>query len=179
MPALLWRTSTAPASANTASAKASTASGSLTSTEWARAEPICAATASALPRSMSAAWTVAPRRPKSSAVERPIPEPAPVTTTVWPANSATRAPYRLGGCEGARAVLAGALCLVEGGVRPSEELLAAGAVHGIGRHADADAQRHREIALGHRLAQALGHGERVLGAKARHQDAELLAAHAE
>src|SRR4051794_14485673 len=139
MPALLWSTSTAPASAKTASANASTAAGSLTSTACARAEGICDATDSALSPSMSAAWTVAPRRPSSSAVERPIPEPAPVTTAVWPANSGIAGPYRLGGREGARAVLARALGLVERGVGSSEKLFAAGAVDRERGHAHAHA----------------------------------------
>src|SRR6185295_4739806 len=80
-PALLTRTSTGPVRA----ARAATASGSVTSQPSARpvppASPHSAAVFSAASRSMSAHTTVAPRTAKAAAVARPIPLPAPVTTT--------------------------------------------------------------------------------------------------
>src|SRR3954451_17975353 len=95
MPALLWSTSTRPSSSNTCAANASTDSGSVTSTTCAFAlPPISRATASAASRFTSATCTFAPSFAKSSALARPIPEPAPVTTTTLPANpAASMRPY--------------------------------------------------------------------------------------
>ena len=101
-PALLWSTSTAPSSANTRSASASTEAGSRTSAvctvAWPPAAWISPATPVALASSTSTTCTLAPRRASSSAVERPMPEPAPVTTATLPAKSrsslATEPPYR-------------------------------------------------------------------------------------
>jgi hypothetical protein len=50
-----------------------------------------ARTRSAASPSRSLAWTLAPSRPNSSAVARPIPDPAPVITTTAPENSAIAA----------------------------------------------------------------------------------------
>src|SRR3954468_1277019 len=95
MPALLWSTSTRPSSSNTREANASTASGSVTSTTCAFAlPPISRVTASADSPFTSATCTFAPSFANSSALARPIPEPAPVTTTTLPANpGASMRPY--------------------------------------------------------------------------------------
>src|SRR3954469_19196783 len=95
MPALLWSTSTRPSSSNTREANASTASGSVTSTTCACAlPPISRATASADSPFTSATCTFAPSFANSSALARPIPEPAPVITTTLPANpGASMRPY--------------------------------------------------------------------------------------
>src|SRR5436190_1600470 len=187
MPALLCSTSTPLSAANTASAKASTAAGSLTSTAWAVARPppasMCETASETLSWSRSAAWTVAPSRPRRSAVERPIPEPAPVTTATCPAKflsaDGTRTRYLLRVDGGAGAVLAGALGAVESGVRASEERLPGRSVGGVAGDADADPQCQREVRLGHGQPQPLGDGHRILLVEPRHQHAELLAPDAE
>ena len=80
----MTRMSTSPAS----SARRVTAAASPTSAATKRARPPSAEIASTtfLPRSASRPWTTtsAPSRARRSAIARPIPEVAPVTSAVWP-----------------------------------------------------------------------------------------------
>src|SRR6478752_6949512 len=83
-PALLTRMSTLPAS----SARRVTAPASPTSAATKRARPRSAEIASTtvVPRPASRPWTTtsAPSRARRSAIARPIPEVAPVTSALWP-----------------------------------------------------------------------------------------------
>src|SRR5579883_322723 len=85
-PALFTSTSMVPKRASTASNMASTCALSETSAAMAIAPGIPAATSSARSRERSLTATLAPSRPKRSATARPMPWPAPVTSTPWPSN---------------------------------------------------------------------------------------------
>src|SRR3954453_2074301 len=91
MPAFECSTSTRDSSSYTRAQKASTASGSVTSTVCDTPRPPRATssptTASADSPLMSATCTLAPRRENSIALERPMPDPAPVTTTILPSKA--------------------------------------------------------------------------------------------
>ena len=85
IPALFTTTSGTPWESATRRASAATASASATSTVAATAaEPIADAVSAAAASDRSAATTRAPRAANACAVARPIPLPAPVTTTSAP-----------------------------------------------------------------------------------------------
>src|SRR4051794_3830259 len=91
MPAFECSTSTRPSSSYTRAQKAATASGSVTSTVCDTPRPPRATTSpttdSADSAFTSATCTFAPSLEKSIALERPMPDPAPVTTTILPLKS--------------------------------------------------------------------------------------------
>src|SRR4051794_19912066 len=91
MPAFECSTSTRPSSSYTRAQKAATASGSVTSTVCDTPRPPRATTSpttdSADSAFTSATCTFAPSFENSIALERPMPEPAPVTTTILPSKS--------------------------------------------------------------------------------------------
>ena len=88
MPALLTRMETRPRVSATSSATSRQAARSVTSSLKPRAlppaVPISAATLLAASPSMSSTARLAPSRAKPAAMARPMPEPAPVTTAMWP-----------------------------------------------------------------------------------------------
>src|SRR3954463_643717 len=89
-PALFTSTSTRPCSSAQRSIIASTARESDTSVATADAEPPMAdAVSSAAPPSMSAHSTRPPSSARRTAMARPIPEPAPVTTQALPSTRGT------------------------------------------------------------------------------------------
>src|SRR5262245_31173004 len=88
-PAAVISTSIPPNSLTARSTSARTCAGSVTSTPMPNARPPCApisaATATALPATMSATATAAPSAANRIATARPMPEPPPVTMATLPA----------------------------------------------------------------------------------------------
>ena len=93
-PALLTRPSMRPWAARASATVDFTNASSRMSHSWMLTVPpedsISAWTVSSLARARPTSATVAPRLASSWAVHRPIPEPAPVTTTTWSAKRSSR-----------------------------------------------------------------------------------------
>src|ERR1700688_409199 len=167
MPAMLAMTSSVPKLDTASSTSESTSPGTVTSTPRASARApassSCPAVVTAPPVSMSAHSTAAPAAPSSTAVARPMPDAAPVTTATRPARSkGTRAS---GFTTASRLVHGGDAPVYGAGQapgRPEQGVAVAGDLlprQLLGQPHDGERQRHRAVGPedgGRDLAETIG-----------------------